>query len=227
MRLFLQNQAGMSELNKQGVRVRVEIPGDHTGNGILMGQNTIARSSTLILKPQSHQRVRYYDPSHAGQRTILSTAPKEEQAPQILEVIATEEELNLQGFGTKEKMSAMNPFADIGIIYENEDVIAGDEDPDDTTPSNSDLNAPSLVDPDVVYAELLEKGVKNYGISKMELGAFSLTLKQVKALYVDVTGKQPTNITSGKMKRRIRDLASQSYSDYTRVISAIEKVIKK
>lgn len=225
LRVFLQSQAGLFETMRPK-QVMVDMPGEFSGNAVMMGMHTISHGSPLIVRKQSHQKVRYYDPSHDGQRSILSNAPIVQPQAQP-EIVVEEEELNLQGFKMKEKTNVMNPFADIGIIYEDENVIAEAEEPDAVVTSNADLNASNVVDPETLYAELLDRNAKSFGISREELAAFNLTSAQVKALFIDVIGSNPSTIPSGKQKRRIRDFASKSFSDYTRVINAIKKVRAK
>lgn len=225
LRVFLQSQSGLFETMRPK-QVRVDMPGEYTGNSIMVGLHTVSHGSPLVVRKQSHQRTRYYDPSHDGQRSIVSnTPPKQvEQAPVV---IVEEEETNLQGFQMKKKTDVMNPFADIGIIYEDENVLAEAEEAEVVVTSNADLNASNLVDPETLYAEMLDRTTKTFGISREELAAFNLTSAQVKALFVEVTGERSTQIPVGKQKRRIRDKASQSFSDYTRVINAIKKVRDK
>lgn len=224
LRLFLQSQAGINEVS--GIaKARVDLPGEYTGNAIVMGQHTLARSSVLIVKKQSHQAVRYYDPAHHGQKTIMGTVQvAQDELPIAREVV--EEENNLQGFTLRERADVMNVFADIGIVVEDDNILAEDEetDPADSA-SNQELNGSNVIDPAALYAELADKTTKNFGISKQELASFNLTARQVKALYTEVTGKQPGTTSAGKLKRRIRDAASESYSNYTRVMMALKKVV--
>lgn len=224
LRIFLQSQAGLFETMRPK-KVQVDMPGEFSGNAVMMGMHTVTHGSPLIVRKESHQRVRYYDPAHDGQRSIVSKAPVVQEV--VPEIVVEEEEVNLQGFQMKEKTNVMNPFADIGIVYEDENVIAEAEEPDTTTPSNAELNASNVVDPETLYAELLDRNVKSFGISREELAAFNLTAAQVKALFVDVIGSNPNVVPIGKQKRRIRDVASKSFSDYTRVINAIKKVREK
>lgn len=224
LRIFLQSQAGLFETMRPK-KVQVDMPGEFSGNAVMMGMHTVTHGSPLIVRKESHQRVRYYDPAHDGQRSIISKTPIVQEV--VPEIVVEEEEVNLQGFQMKEKTNVMNPFADIGIVYEDENVIAEAEEPDTTTPSNAELNASNVVDPETLYAELLDRNVKSFGISREELAAFNLTAAQVKALFVDVIGSNPNVVPIGKQKRRIRDVASKSFSDYTRVINAIKKVREK
>lgn len=224
LRLFLQSQAGLNEISNK-IPVRVQIPGEYVGTAILMGQHTISRSSSLIIRNQSHQPVRYYDPSHDGQRSILSPVRKE-VVTEIAPAEVVEEELNLQGFQTRQKAEVLSVFADIGMIVEDDNVASEDEEPDTVQASNSELNSSNVIDPETMYAELVDKDSKNFGISRLELAAFNLTQKQVKALYTDVTGKNAGTTSTGKLKSRIRAQASNSYSDYTRVMMALKKVIE-
>jgi hypothetical protein len=225
LRLFLQSQSGNTEVDR-GVRARVQIPGEYTGNAIVMGQHQVARNAPLIVKPASHQKRGYYDPSvhgtwhPAGNVTEQDTTQHVETAPVV------EEELNLQGFIAKQSVAGVNVFADIGLIVEDDDVLAEDEDTTGYEPTNAELNAPNVVDPSDLFAELAERGSKSFGISKEELATLKLTRKQVKSLYTDVTGKNPGNVTIPKMKSRIRGVASDSYADYTRVMNAIKKVME-
>ena len=221
LRLFLQSQAGLSEVSGR-VAGRVDLPGEHVSRSIVFGNHTISRGSTLIVKKQSNHQIRYYDPSRDGQAIITGNQkPTEEIKQETVEVI--EEDFNLQGFQLKEKVDVTNPFADIGIVYEDEDAVAADEETESVEATNAELNASNVVDPALVYEELSAKGAKNFGISREELASFQFKVKQLKSLYTDVTGKTPMNVPVGKMKRRIRDVAAQSYADFTRVMKAIEK----
>lgn len=222
--MFLQSQAGLNEISNK-IPVRVQIPGEHVGTAVLFGQHTIARSSSLVIRNQSHQPVRYYDPSHDGQRSVVSPIRKE-VVPEIAAAEPIEEELNLQGFQTRQKAEVLSVFADIGMIVEDDNIASEDEEPDAVQVSNSEHNASNVIDPETVYAELADKNSKNFGISRLELAAFNLTQRQVKALYTDVTGKNPGTTSTGKLKSRIRAQASNSYSDYTRVMMALKKVIE-
>lgn len=224
MRLFLQAQSGVSEVNR-GSRAQVNIPGEYTGNAVVLGQHQVAKGSVLLIKPVSHKPRKYYDPSVDGQcgplGAVAVTAPVA-----VADPVVEEEELNLQGFTAKQQMSSASPFADIGIITEDDDVLAEDEDASEAyQPTNEELNAPNQTAPEDLFAELLERGAKGFGISKEELSALKLTRKQVKALYTDVTGRNPGNVTIPKMKSRVRAVAGGSYADYTRVMSAIKKVM--
>lgn len=221
LRLFLQSQAGLSEVSGR-VQGRLDLPGEHVSKSIVFGNHTISRGSTLIVKKHSHQQIRYYDPSRDGQAVITGNQkPQEEVQQETVQVI--EEDFNLQGFQMKEKVDVTNPFADIGIVYEDEDAVAADEEVETQEPTNAELNASNVVDPALVYEELSAKGAKNFGISREELASFQFKVKQLKALYTDVTGKSSMNVPVVKMKRRIRDVASQSYADFSRVMKAIEK----
>lgn len=222
MRLFLQSQSGAIELTPRS-RVRAELPGEYHGNAIIAGQHQVARGGSLIVKPVSHAKQTYYDPSVHG-----TWHPKgEEKAPVVetVQVVEVEEELNLQGFMAKKSVAKTNVFADIGMIEIDDDVIAEDEGGDDTGPTNAELNGPNHVAAEDLFAEMLERGPKGFGISKEELATFKLTRKQVKALYTDVTGRQTGTITIPKMKSKIRAVAGESYADYTRVMDAIKKVL--
>jgi hypothetical protein len=223
MRLFLQSQSGSQEVQR-GVRARVDIPGEYTGNAVILGQHQVARGGSLIVKPVSHQRRTYYDPSLHGTWHPKGNEPAVVETSQAVEVV--EEDLNLQGFMARTSVAKTNVFADIGIIEVDDDVIAEDEAPDDNETSNAEFNAPNQSSPEDLFAELLERGPKSFGISKDELAAFKLTRKQVKSLYTDVTGRQPGNVTIPKMKSRIRGVAGESYADYTRVMDAIKKVME-
>lgn len=227
MRLFLQTQAGQREING-AVNAQVQIPGEYVSRSVVFGNHTIARDSVLVVKSQSNKPYRYYDPSHDGHPLIASK--NDEQVPVVDENViqkaeAVEEE-NLQGFAVREQIGNVNPFADIGIIYEDENQLADEE--DDQTPhdkSNAELNASNVVDPSQVYEDLSAKGPKNFGISKEELASLRLTVGKIKALYQEVVGKAPQSaMGTAKMKKRVRDVASQSYADYTRVMTAIKKI---
>jgi hypothetical protein len=233
LRLFLQSEAGADANNEvmgqPTARKLAEVPGEIVHRAIVFGHHTIARSSTLLVQRASHTPFTYYDPSQHGQasngpgRGIGAVAPVPEPVIHVIE-----EEQNLQGFQHRAKADVSDPFADIGIIYADEDVIADEEDADpDNQLSIADANAFNAISPEQTFLELSEKGAKNFGISKQELASFQLTLKQLKALYVDVTGKSPVNVVSGKMKRRVRDVANQSYSDFTRVTAAVQKIVGK
>jgi len=224
MRLFLQAQSGVSEVNR-GVRAQVSIPGEYTGNAVILGQHQVAKGSVLLVKPVSHKPQKYYDPSVDGQCGPLGAVAVTEPLASPAAPVVEEEELNLQGFTAKQQMSSASPFADIGIITEDDDVLAEEEDSEAYQPTNEELNAPNQTAPEDLFAELLERGAKGFGISKEELSALKLTRKQVKALYTDVTGRNPGNVTIPKMKSRIRAVAGGSYADYTRVMSAIKKVM--
>lgn len=225
LRLFLQTQAGLNELSGRASG-RAEIPGEHVSNSIVFGNHTVSRASTLLVKKQSHQRVSFYDPSRDGQAVVTQQQLEEQkkiaESQAVVELV--EEEFNLQGFQVRDKVDVTNPFADIGIVFEDEDAVAEDEDMEvQVAASNQELNSSNVVDPAQVYEELSSKGAKNFGISKEELASFQFKLRQLKSLYTDVTGKSSMNIPSGKMKRRIREVAAQNYADFTRVMKAIEK----
>lgn len=223
LRLFVQSQTGTHEVDR-GVRARVQIPGEYTGNAVIMGQHQVARGGTLIVKPVSHQKQRYYDPSIHG---TWHPAGNKDAAP-VEEAVVAEvvEELNLQGFMAKQSVATNDIFADIGYVIEDDSVIAEEEeDVAGDSPSNAELNAPNHASVEDLFGELIERGPKSFGISKEELAAFKLTRKQVKALYSEVTGRQPGATTIPKMKARIRAVAGESFADYTRVTTAIKKVV--
>jgi hypothetical protein len=229
LRLFLQSEAGSTAgneiLGQPSARKMAEVPGEIIHRAIVFGNHTIARSSSLLVKRASHTPFTYYDPSQHGQDNNGPGRGAQTQASAPAPVIQViEEEQNLQGFQHRAKADVSDPFADIGIVYADEDVLAGDEEPDaDNQLSVADANSFNSISPEQTFADLVDKGVKNFGISKQELASFQLTMKQLKSLYTDVTGKSPVNVVSGKMKRRIRDVANQSYSDFTRVTAAIQK----
>lgn len=224
MRVFLRAQANVSEVGR-GTRAQVNLPGEYSGNAIVLGQHQVAKGSVMIIKPVSHREHKYYDPSVDGQCGPLGAVTVEAPVVAAAPVVVEEEELNLQGFTAKKQMTTASPFADIGIITEDDDVLAEDEDTDAYQPTNEELNAPNQMAPEDLFAELLERGAKGFGISKEELSALKLTRKQVKALYTDVTGRNPGNVTIPKMKSRIRAVAGGSYADYTRVMTSIKKVM--
>lgn len=225
LRLFLQSQSGNTEVDR-GVRARVQIPGEYTGNAVIMGQHQVARNAALLIKPVSHLNRGYYDPSVHGSWHPAGNVAEPVDTSSIELAPVVEEELNLQGFIAKQSVAGVNVFADIGLIIEDDDVLAEDEDTADYEPTNAELNAPNVVAPEDLFAELADRGSKSFGISKDELATLKLTRKQVKSLYTDVTGKQPGNVTIPKMKARIRGVASDSYADYTRVMNAIKKVME-
>ena len=221
LRLFVQSQSGMHEVERSS-RARVQIPGEYTGNAVIIGQHQVARGGNLIVKPVSHQQQRYYDPSIHG---TWHPEGRQDQAPAAEAVVAeVVEELNLQGFMAKQSVATNDIFADIGYVIEDDSIVAEDEDGEEG-PSNAELNAPNHSSVEELFGELIERGPKSFGISKEELAAFKLTRKQVKALYTEVTGRQPGSTTIPKMKARIRAGASESFADYTRVTAAIKKVV--
>lgn len=224
MRLFLQAQSGVSEVNRS-THAQVNIPGEFSGNAVVFGQHQVAKGAVLLIKPVSHKVIKYYDPSVDGQCGPLGAVAPAEPVNTAPAEVVDDEELNLQGFTAKKQMSSASPFADIGIITEDDDVLAEDEDTETYQPTNEELNAPNQMAPEDLFAELIERGAKGFGISKEELSALKLTRKQVKALYTDVTGRNTGNVTIPKMKSRIRAVAGGSYADYTRVMTAIKKVL--
>jgi hypothetical protein len=227
LRIVQQGQSGLFAAMRPKA-VRMDIPGEFTGNAKMYGVHTISHGSPIAIRKQSHQVTRYYDPAHDGQRSVVTNTPI--QAPQAPVIIQEEEELNLQGFQMKEKMDVMNPFADIGIVYEDENVTAESEGEEGVKPqqgTEATDEAPSLLDPNKVYEDLLGRTSKNFGITREELASFGLTTNQVKNLFIEVTGKSANNVAAGKQKRRVRDVAAMSFSDYTRVINALTKVLNK
>lgn len=212
MRLFLQSQ---STPRAVPVRAHEHLP----SGGLLMSPHFVARSGDVVLKPKSNQQLRFYDPSIHGQAAFAMQVPKQVVVEDKKEVIEVEEE-NLNGFVVAPKITKDSPFAELGIVFEDDSEEADEE--VDADAQDNEVSGVEL-DGDTVYTELLGKSSKSFGISKDELAALHLTKKQVKDVFNDVIGRTTNSTSIGKMKKRIRETANASYGNYTRVMEAIKK----
>lgn len=220
LRVLLQTHEGFRNVHGLS-RVQIEIPGEHTGSGILVSSHVVARGAPLVVKPVSNMPVRYFDPSTSE---VIKYAPRQvEAAPEVVPVVVEDEGLE-QFFSSTKKVSNENAFASIGIMYEDEDVESVEEEPEAEAETSAEVPEEIQATPDEMFTTLVSReGTRNFGIAREELAALKLTVKQVKAIYVDVIGRPQPGMVAGKMKKKIREMSGVSKANYSRVLASIKR----
>jgi hypothetical protein len=214
----------MSDQNPSNVELVMKRP-DGT---VVMSQGALAGVRTKLLGGQASRSgvvrvthaapgpAAYFDPAYAVQR-----APDPSLVVKPVEVVKPE--IVTEAF-TKNSPTSADPWADIQITVDEDEIVEAEVISSTEDKSNAELNAMSELTPEELFAELLERDLRDFGLTEQEFNALRLSKRQLWKLNEQVIGRTANKPTVAQAIRAILEKANKDASNYARVMAAIKRV---
>jgi ribosomal 50S subunit-associated protein YjgA (DUF615 family) len=125
---------------------------------------------------------------------------------------------------TKNSPTSADPWADIQITVDEDEIVEAEVISSTDDKSNKDLNAMAELTPEELFAELLERDLRDFGLTEQEFNALRLSKRQLWKLNEQVIGRTANKPTVAQAIRAILEKANKDASNYARVMAAIKRV---
>jgi len=198
------------------------VTGDVMRRPKILANGLVIKNARVAIRHNTNPAV--FFPGHDPQRTFNN--PNRQQLVETEEIIEAVVPSDVQ-FVQVKRGSAEDIYADFGLISDDDDdVIESDasdsSDAEELVPS--EVNKPNFADPEDVFEMLATKDIRTFGITKEDFAALKLTKGQTRKLYESVTGKSSNKLEGQTMRKEIRKIASQSLTNYKRVLGEIKLI---
>lgn len=220
-------------MSEQPMQSNVEIVMHRNDGTIVMTQGALAGVRTKLLGGQASRSgvvrvahaapgpAAYFDPAYAQQKPIDPSAiVKPVETPKAVE--AEQPKIMTEAF-TKSAPTSADPWADIQITVDEDEIVEA-EVIETVEKSNAELNASSELSPEELFAELLDRDLRNFGLTEQEFNALRLSKRQLWKLNEQVIGRTANRPTVQYAIKAIIDKANKDASNYARVMAAIKRV---
>jgi hypothetical protein len=186
----------------------------------LLGGQSV-RSGTVRVVHAEPTPLPYFDPAYAKPQPIDANALVAVVAAPT-QVEPEQPQITTEVF-TKSTPTEANPWEDIQVTI-NEDEVVSAEIISDVPQSNGALNQPSELSPEELFDELINRDLRDFGLTEQEFNALRLSKRQLWLLNERVIGRTANKPTVPQAIRAIIEAANKDGSNYSRVMAAIKRV---